>query len=536
MKRLTLSFCCLIFLLGTGRLEAQIKTGQESSLSGRFYLQYQFYNINGSNGAPSFQRRQNNLIRFRGYGTYKVNKDLSVPYKIMLQNHPFNFLTPRGVSEKTGIISFLTHPGNQLYFAPSTKDYKLELGSIVPYYSSLSTGDVQIFGLGGSAQVSGLKIYAHTGMINRAFNRSTSNFNGNFFRSQISARVEKQVNDQHQLGVNLVRIRDWQNSISDTTTEAIQNNIISVNDRFRLSSKVSGEAELATGLSKGMAANFQLTFREKNWGVGVKTRWLGKDYIILAAPQLQSDRLDIIVSPNYRTLDNKWIVNGSIGLRSNNLSQLGDPTFTRQILASFNAMGQLDDNWSINVSAANYGVRNQVISDTLRIQMVSRSAILAPQYKINTGDVQHVIRPTFQLQAFTDFNALTSELNDLTSTNIDLTYELILAKMSGGATVSFFNNSTQFTPNQNISFTLYGKGKFLQDRLAPFAYITILNASGTSFPVGNKLLIRLGGKYTLDGKTQASLLLSNHNYRFGAAGMNPVTNEFRAQLSLYRQL
>lgn len=490
-------------------------------------------------------RRPNSLYRFIA-NTNLQYKKFSMPFSLMLSSNQTNFTTPRAPDQD--IWQYLQNPMNRLSIAPKYDWAQLRLGHHIPDYSDLSTGNTPVFGGGFELTPGDFLIAGYYGSIQRAIEPdSNKNIAGAYSRSIYTLRFAYGSKGGFQAGINFVNMEDDTSSIDDRPRGRYPEagKLMSLDFRIPIISNLTffGEAgacfftrnqyseeieneeldflpdflmpRYSSRLDYAGKAGVRLAF--DNWGADVSALYVGDGYVPLGYRFFQSDRLEYTIAPYLNLLENKLMIRGSIGQRFNNLQDTKSET-SSQLIASLNATFMITESFSVNADFSNYGIRNNVDNDTLKVEMVSRAFSLMPNYTIRSEFASHNIMAMYSQDDFTDFNTFTGE----SRSNITQTF-------MGGYTIRFNNipmsSTLSFNHIQNdlrqgeLSMTTMNIGmdyRFLENKLTPAVRFTYTLSSIGDNTEDRQLKVRLSAKYKITKSLSARMSAYINNYDYGS--------------------
>ena len=336
---------------------------------------------------------------------------------------------------------------NQLSLSPKIGTFQVLLGTQIPQYSELTTGDLPIFGAGGEWSPRKFRIAAFYGLSQRGTDFDTLTQNpGSYRRISMSAKIGFGHEDStHIYLIGTKHTDNPQSAMVSPEGERPQENVVSsVNAKILLFKKFFMQGELAVSAftSDLMASNLEsdsfklnvsrtilsifnpklsssfgaagigaLGYNGKNWGFRGIGRLYSSDFRTLNYPFLQSDRLEWLIEPRFNLLQNKVSFTGSIGERRDNL--LNNKIATAyQTLGSANLSIQLTPQWGVSGSFSNFGIRNTITNDTFRLQNVSQNLSVTSNYTFNLKSTAHTLSATYTKDTYDDFNIVTGVLSD----------------------------------------------------------------------------------------------------------------------------
>lgn len=424
-------------------------------ISGSLGLSQDFFSYS-SNDLLYKPYRPKSVTRFMG-STSLIYGRFSMPFSLSLSTQDgstFNSPIPKKFRFKDLLNNY-----NQLSLSPKIGSFQALLGTQVPKYSELTTGDLPIFGAGMAWSPRKFRVAMFYGMSQRGVSFDTlTNNPGSYRRMSMTGKLGVGHEDSTHIYFIASKHTDNINSaIVSPEGERPQQNVVgSMDFKVLLFKKfyIQGEGAISA-LSSDLAAStlesdsFKLNvpkvltnifpprlsssfgaagigaigYNGENWGFRGVSRIYSSDYKTLNYPFLQSDRFEWLFEPRFKLFKSKFSFAGSIGQRRDNL--LNNKIATAyQTLGSANANIQLTSRWSLSGNYANFGMRNTVTNDTFRLQNVSENMSITSNYMFNTLKTTHTISATYTQDKYDDFNIVTGILSDNNSRIYLLTYTL----------------------------------------------------------------------------------------------------------------
>lgn len=519
------------------------------SVSGSIQLTGDVYGFSATPNGAENPRRPANLWRLLFNPVIHIGDLISLPLSFMLSSRETNTTTQSVVSPS--LIQFLQNPMNNigmLSFMPRVGWAQAALGSHVPSYSELSTGDEQIFGLGLELKPGSFRFSVNGGTSQRAIEADTANgVRGAYARRMYSAKLGYGDEDGSLVDFNVVRAKDDVSSIR-TRPVGIEpqeglvltsNFRIGLSERSALTGEVGGsaftrdlDADIASvsspvpqsvyrhrvSTATDYAGNMMFHYAEKEWGLKAGGKYIGAGYFSLAFPYMQPDRLDLLLAPFAKLFANKLNMNASIGYRKNNLSNT-KATTSNQLIGSFNAFAMLSDYVSFNTRFANYGIRNRMAVDTLKVDMVTNSFSLSPTFVIPSSALINTVSLSWSLDAYNEVNTMTAKT---TTNNTQSMMAMYLASfteipMNGSVTLTYMTNNVPNNDLKLFSGSVGASYRFLDGAVQPSLAVTVSNNSLAQFTADKQLLFRIGVQWNISSAVSLSLFGTSNNYTYGSS-------------------
>lgn len=508
--------------------------------------------MNSTNGmiAP---RRPNSLHRLVANTSLSYGK-FRLPFSIMLSSYQTNFTTPQ--VNNPNLLQFLQNPMNRISIAPSYDWATLNLGHYTPRYSDLSAGNTPLFGAGIDLKPGNFNINAFAGIMQREIEADTNaNLPGAYRRMLYTMRLAYNTDGGSVFGLNFIHMNDDTNSVeerplfalpesgyltsfdmnlpifkqlvfygevglnyftrnqfSDQLEQSVINLPESLNPRYSSSVDIAGKS------------GFRLDFG--NWGTSIEGLYVGDGYRPLGYRFFQSDRVDFTISPFLNLFNNKLTLRGTVGQRFNNLQDSKSQP-TNQFIASVNAMYFLNRSFNINADFSNFGVRNNVDNDTLKIEMVSRAFSIMPNYTLDREKATHRFSLMYSQDDFEDLNTITGSLRSNLTQTIMLRYNLRSKEIpiSGNLAYNYITNDLEIGMLNMNTVTAGAEYRFLDNTLVPSLRLSFTSSSIGENTPDNRVRLNLGGRYLLTKKLSFRLSANLNNYNYGSQREDVSFNE-----------
>ncbi|MBL0176940.1 MAG: hypothetical protein IPP94_17055 [Ignavibacteria bacterium] len=532
-------------------LAAQENTESPSAirLSGSATLTGDVYDFSSTPSGAEQARRPVNLWRLIFNPVITIGDLVTLPFSIMVSSRETNTVTASVPSPS--FIQFLQNPANNigmLSFTPRIGWAQASLGSHVPQYSELSTGDEQIFGAGLELKPGSFRFAVNGGTSQRAIEPDSLNsVRGAYARHMYSAKIGYGKEDASFADLNIVRAKDDVSSLGTRPAgiDPQEGLVVTANYRIGLSdnTSVTGEiggsaftrdlgADIASvsspvpesvykhriSTATDYAGTLMFNYSEKAWGFKAGSKYIGAGYFSLAFPYMQPDRLDFLLAPYAKLFENTLSMNGSIGYRTNNLSETKAST-SSQLIGSFTAIAMVSENISFNTRYANYGIRNRMQVDTLKIDMVTNSFSLSPSFNIPTTALINTIPLSWSLDAYNEVNTMTQrEMTNNTQSYMGMYMaSFIEIPLSSTLTVSYMTNDVPDAELELLSASAGLSYRLLENAVRPSLNVTWSQNSMASFTPDEQFLVRVGAEWSITPSLTFTLAATSNSYRYGTS-------------------
>ena len=453
----------VLFFLNPYSLKAQEETskGRKLKLNGNFSFSHDMFSYS-SNDATFTAYRPQSSSRFMAstsisYGRFSL--PFSFSYALQQGTYGYNSPIPSEFRLKD-LMSFY----NQLSFSPTYKSFQAYIGTQVPKFSELTSGDLPVFGGGFDWKPKKIRISAFYGIAQRGINSdSLLNVQGAYKRTSYGAKIGLGKEEGTHLYLIGLRHQDDPNSavITNYEIKPQDNTVISVDQNLVIAKKFFIKNEIALSAyskdinestlesdsfklnihpfirelytprfssSYGAAANSSIGFNGANWSLKFVNRIFSPDYRTLSFPFLQTDRLEYTIDPAFSIFKGRFNFQGSYGQRTDNLlnNKIAKATST---LLSVIINGRFTNNWTYNFTHSNFGIQNTMANDTLRLNNINQnysvgSTLVFPRKKIN-----HIISIMWSQSAFEDYNIVSGAQSDNETQTYMFMYSASLVKV-----------------------------------------------------------------------------------------------------------
>ncbi|MCC7437187.1 MAG: hypothetical protein IT211_01685 [Armatimonadetes bacterium] len=516
-------------------------------LSGQAQLAGDFY---GSSSSPTgFEPsvRPSSLLRLVLTPTVAYG-EFQLPITIAVSSKQTNVTTP--FAPEQSFQQFLQNPLNTVSLSPKYGWAQLHLGTQTPRYSELSTGDVPGFGVGAELAPGPLLVAGFYGTTQRAIQPdSTANIIGAYRRTMLAAKLGLGDRELRYVDFTAVHVADDTTSIIGAPIGFVppqQGSLASLATFFRLSNQLSLKAEGAVSLftrdqrSAEFAGNdldflspiqpirestrldvgamASVVFNENFWGAEAELRYLGDGFVPLGYPYQPTDLFELRFSPRAQFLDNRLILNGTIGYRINNLSGTNLQTAT-QILGMANVVAQLTDALMVAASYTNFGLRNNIQNDTLKIRTVNQSFSITPSYTLRGESLLHTITATVALNDYSDANTLTGALNNSNTTSLFGTWTTAFQAfpLTLSATLSSVQNTFSGAELSLLSAAIGGGYRLMEGRLRPSLRLGWSRNTFAGFTPDNSLTLQADAAWSITETLTWDLSGTTTLYSYGSS-------------------
>ena len=534
------------------------------AFSGNIGLFYDFYDHSAENFANFRPRHPNNLGRISAHATITAGQHFSMPFGIDFSAGQATYHLPTLPEER--FVDYVRNPRNNIHINPQYKWVQAWAGTQTPNFSTLSTGDIPIFGLGLAMNPGKFIFAAHYGTSQLGINPDpTANIVGTYRQRMLASRIGVGTTDGTKFVLNFVHIKDDIFSVDQRPAglQPREGMVLSPLLQIRLSPTLTFSTETAgsvftrdllgpemvidnditpymenlIGINGSTNTDFSnvssLDWRNDNAGFGLEVRYLGPGYEAIGYRAMERDLIDYNLRTNVAFFQRRLTLNGSAGIRTNNL-QGTTAESTNRFIANANLFAQITEQLSINTSFANFGFRNNVLFDTLKVEMIQNMFSISPSYQINGETITHIINAGVSMQYFDEFNVFEGTFVSTQSQNFTGNYMLVFNNipLNLGLLGMYLENTTPTTSLSLYNIRLMARYRFLDNKLSPSLNLSYMGIeyAGQTPDARLQLQLRTTYRVTSDMEIQLGYTLSNHTY--GSARPGAITTEHRLQLAV----
>jgi len=534
------------------------------TFSGSFGINYDAYRYSESNFASFRPRYPDNLGRLTADATLSAGRHFTMPVSIHITTGQNTYQLPSLPDE--GLIDYIRNPRNNVSINPSYRWIHGFFGSQTPTYSELTTGDIALFGAGLELDPGHFLFTINYGTSQLGVEYDPFNTIAGAYQQKILAsRIGYGRQDGTRFALNFVKVTDDETSISTAppgvrpaegitfspllqirlvsnllfTTEfagsvytfdllgpesPYDNEVLDFMDRF-LSINASSNADWSNVTS--------LVWQDETFTLGGEVRYVGPGFQSAGYRVMERDLIDYKINTGVRLRNNRTSVSGSFGIRTNNLYDTTLDRTNRTIL-NLNVFNQFTEAFSVNANYANFGFRNNVTLDTLRIEMINNTVAVSPSYQIQRDAHTHVISGSVSYSHFDEFNLFTGRFQNTTSLSTSANYQMLFhdRPLSLGAMSMILTNDTPMSEIRIITSGINVRYRLFDRRLVPSMRFTYSNISREPFTSDHRLRLQLRTAYKITEYADLNFSWNASTYRYGSSRPDATLSENRFQISL----
>jgi hypothetical protein len=533
------------------------------NLSGGFGVYYDLYRYSAAK-YPGFRPRMpDNLGRINADATLTVGKYFRMPFSANISTQEKSFNIPSVPEE--GLINYISNPRNNISVNPSYKWLQSFLGTQTPSYSKLSTGDIAMFGVGVHMNPGKFIFSANYGKTQAGVSFDPlNNIEGAYAQHLFATRIGLGTDEGSKFVVNVVKSTDDPNSVSAPLPGKRPSETMTIGPaiQLRLGSKLFLNTETAASLrtfdvfgpelddntiadklsfilpiNASTYADFSnissLEWRDNMFGIGAEVQYIGAGFEPAGFRTFERDLMDYTLKTNMNLAQSKVMIDGTVGIRTNNISNTKLDK-TNRTIGNMNVFAMLSNAVSINASYSNFGFRNNLNQDTLRVEMINNTFTLSPTFQMQRSSGTHILTLNGSVDAFDDFNPLTGKWQNTSSRSLGSNYQYVHRQKPFSAGLQFLTLQNK-TPFAEISVSNIGANvryRLLDKKLSPSLTITHSNINRSGFTADRRLLASFKADYRIHPKWNLNLWYNFNQYRYGSSRPDAVTSESKIQAAI----
>ncbi|MBU3699940.1 MAG: hypothetical protein FGM33_08020 [Candidatus Kapabacteria bacterium] len=590
MRTVLQLFFTVVLLASAHVLRAQEESQGDSatstpwiSVSGSASITSDFYEFEANPSGSQLGRRPAVLHRLLVAPTITIGGVISLPLNVLISFPETNTTTP-AINAPT-LADIFTNPANALglsSFSPKIGWAQFHLGSHTPQLSELSGGDLQLFGLGVDLRPGSVQLTVSRGISQRAVEPDVvRGINGAYRRDMTMGRLAFGNPDTTSVGINVVYAKDDVGSLRNTIMSIIptgplpdDTTVIVPADTVRLRAEegliatidakmllapgvtlsaegavsaftrdlssalmdqaqnpISGLLSARTSTRFDGAGNASLSLRYTSWGLTLTALYMGAGFQPLGYPFVQTDRIDLKVSPSLNLFDGDVSMNATVGQRVNNISQTRGEQLT-QIIANGQIGIRFSDVFSLSSTYSNFGIRNnrQNPFDSARIQNVSESFSIDPTVTFAVADIYHTITASAGIDRFDDFNIISGVESSNNTRSVLLSYTGMMQSipLTYGTSFSYMENNLALGKLMIRSIGLNASYRLLDGDLVPSVSVTQSESAFAANSADEQMFVKFGARWRITKYLIVTGNYSLNTYRYGAG--NTRAGNFSEQM------
>lgn len=168
---------------------------------------------------------------------------------------------------------------------------------------------------------------------------------------------------------------------------------------------------------------------------------------------------------------------------------------------------------------ANFGIRNNMKNDTLKIEQVSNSLSISPTVVIPAGAADHMITLSWSLDAFNDYNVVSGATSSNNTMSLLGMYAVSLTRIPLTASFSL-SRMTNDLPLGNLtihSADLSAAYRFLDGSVLPSLTLSYTENSSAGFTKDTQWLLRAAAQWNVLANLAFTAAISSNRYTYGSS-------------------
>jgi hypothetical protein len=528
---------------------------------GLFYDGYSYSHENYETFRPKYPEH---LLRFSAHTTISAGKHFSMPIGIDITNQQVSYILPTLPEER--FIDYVQNPRNNVSINPRYKWAQAFLGTQVPSYSPLTTGDIPIFGAGIHLNPGKFIFSFNYGRSQAAINSSPfDNIVGAYDQRLMASRIGIGKEEGSKFVLQFVKLTDQLNSIplnpsNPKPTEGLtlapllqikigkslffkSETAASVYTRDQLSGELPAEMDFIKPynsiitLNNSSNADFSnitgLEWKSDAVLVGAEVRYIGPGFQSMGYRTMERDLIDYTLKTNLKLFKNNVIFSGTTGIRTNNLRNTTMES-TNRFIANVNLYTRFSEVFSVNTNYSNFGFRNNVVFDTLKVEMIQNSFSINPTLQFKGDALSHIINGGASIQLFDEYSYFNGASITTQSNSYTLNYNLVFSSipLMLGAMGMYLDNETPDNQLNLYNIGVNARYRLLDKKLTPSVQLSYSGITRNENTPDNRTRLNIKTEYKITQKLVMKLAYTWSNYRYGSSRPDAVTNEHRIQLSI----
>ncbi len=559
--RLSLIASVLAFTLGS--IESVAQVAPPVNLSGGFGIYYDLYRYSATK-YPGFRPRMpESLGRINADATITIGNYFRIPFSANISTQEQSYNLPSLPDE--GLRDYISNPRNNISINPGYKWVQSFLGTQTPSYSRLSTGDIALFGVGLNLNPGKFIFSMNYGKSQAGVSYDPlNNIEGAYAQRLFASRIGVGSDDGSKFVVNLVKSTDDPNSVTSPLPDKRPSETLTVGPaiQLKLGSKLFLNTETAASLrtfdvfgpelddraivdrlsfllpiNASTYADFSnissVEWRDETFGIGAEVQYVGAGFEPAGFRTFERDLIDYTLKTNMSLAQSKLMIDGTVGIRTNNISDTKLDKTNRTIV-NMNAFATLSNALSVNTSYSNFGFRNNLTMDTLRVEMINNTFALSPTIQVQRSTATHIVTLNGSLDTFDDFNPLTATWQNTSSRSFGSNYQYVHRRIpfSAGVQLLSVQNKTPITEITMMNLGVNLRYRLLEKKLSPSLTLTRSNIGRSGFTADRRMLASLKADYRIHPKWNLNVWYNFNRYRYGSSRPGAVTAESKIQAAI----
>lgn len=536
---------------------------QVSGSIGFFYDYYYFYEDNYSSFRPRYPE---NLLRLNAQVNLKLGKHFSIPFSVNVTNQKVLYNLPSLPEESA--LDYLQNPANNISINPKYKWAQAFIGTQTPLYSTLSTGDIPIFGAGIEINPGKFILSATFGKSQRAIEPNiTLNIPGAYEQNIVAARIGVGKLEGSKFTINVVKIEDDITSVNTAPigVDPIEGFTISpyaefkIFEKLKISTETAGSIYTSDLLNVGIidaefindladyitinasstadfAHNSRIDWQGDTFQLGGEVKYVGPGFLPVGYRFIERDILDYKINTGLNLFKKKVNLTGSFGIRTNNLNDT-KLSSSERVITNANLFAQVTEGFSINLNYSNFGFNNDASILNQRIELVNNSITVSPVYTWKNEKYNHLIAGNVALSSFEQFDVVSNAFAKAENSTYSLNYNLAFLKMplQIGAQAIYLENQIPTGDFNMLNYGITSSYKLLDKKLTPSLGLNIAHIDMTGFTTDYRTSLHAKIAYKWTKKLTLKLQSRYSNFKYGTSKPNATLDQNRVQFSVQQR-
>ncbi len=532
--------------------------------SGQVSVSYNWYDAQPVN-YPNFRPRyESNILALNANYSIQVGKYFSLPFGIHISNRKKTYNLPELPQES--IVSYVQNPRNNVHIDPTYRWVKLHLGSHTPQYSTLTAGDLQIFGAGIELTPGKFILSANYGKSQIAIEPDpVYNIQGAYRRDLMGARIGFGNVNGSKFTLNFVKVKDDASSVINHPIgiEPMEGVTVSPLIEFKLGKKIKIKTETAASiftqntsvdtsifdepmiaeLSRFVTINAwtradvahqsRIDYRVKHFSIGGELKYVGPGYTPAGYYAMETDYLDYRLNTTAQLLEEKIDFRGTIGIRNNNVQKTVIQT-TQRIIGSTSVNVKFSKAFSVRASYSNFGMNNNSADYYQRVEYVNNSISVRPSLKIKRKNIRHQISAGWKKGLYRQYDVKILDFTKRSTQSFNAAYRATLKPipLQFGFTGLYIDNQSTISSFNMMNIGMNVGYKLLDKKLKPGLSVTYSKIQRTGYTPNNRINTKLKLKYKINKKLNIKMAYSLNWNRYGSYRPNAELTENKFQTTI----
>lgn len=564
MKKSIYVLLCSILLHSVTFAQASKKKKHFIRQSGQVSVSYDWYDATALN-YPTFRPRyESNVLALNANYTIQVGKYFSLPFGIHISNRKKTYNLPELPQES--FVAYVQNPRNNVHIDPTYKWVKLHLGTHTPQYSTLTSGDQQVFGAGFELTPGKFILSGNYGKSQTAIEPDSAfNVQGAYRRDLMGARIGFGKVNGSKFTLNFVKVKDDASSVVEKPIglDPVEGVTFSPLLEFKIGKKIKFKTETAASIFTRNTNSDTLIFDEpiiesvsqfitinawtradvahqtsidyqlKNFSLGGEVKYVGPGYMPAGYYAMETDYLDYKVNTSIKMKNQKINLRGTIGLRENNVQKTIIQT-TQRIIGAASLNVKFTKAFSVRASYTNFGMNNNSSDYFQRVEYVNNSISVKPTLNIKRDNIRHQIAAGWKKGLYKQYDVKVLDFTNRTTQSFNANYRATLKSipLQFGVNGLYVENHSTISDFDMLNFGINFGYKLLQKSLKPSLSITYSKVQRTGYTANQRINTKLKLKYKINKKLNIKMAYSLNKNDYGSYRPNAQLTENRFQTTI----